>query len=99
MNGVVAYMIVTDNVMAAFQKNNALSAATAKTKSELDVRSKIAFNTLITKGVIKKTSGDKYYLDLENRKRYLLNRNITLVVVCAILVIVALAVVVITKLT
>jgi hypothetical protein len=88
MNGggaLVAIMVITNNVLNAFKKNDALSPDRAKTKAELHIRSRWIFNNLISKGVIKKVSGDRYYMDLQAQERYLRRRNTALVVVtCAV---------------
>jgi hypothetical protein len=84
MNGggaVVAVMVITKGILNAFKNNDALSPDRAKTKAELDIRSRWIFNNLVSKGVIKKVSGDRYYVDLQVQERYLRRRNTALVVV------------------
>ena len=89
MNGggaVVAVMVKTKRILNAFKKNDALSPDRAKTKAELDIRSTLLFNSLISKGVIKKVSADRYYVDLQAQERYLRRRNTTLlVVICTVI--------------
>lgn len=80
MNGAVAVIVVTERIMNAFKKNDALSPDRAKTKAELHIRSRLIFNRLVSKGVIKQVSGDRYYMDLQAQQRYL-RRRYTLVVV------------------
>lgn len=92
MNGggaVVAVMVMTRRILNAFKKNDALSPDRAKTKAQLDIRSRWIFNKLISKGVIKKASGDRYYVDLQAQERYLRRRNTTLLVVIPMVIIVA----------
>ncbi|UCB51739.1 MAG: hypothetical protein JSV10_07060 [Candidatus Zixiibacteriota bacterium] len=79
--GVAAIIVITDGILKAFKKNEALSPDRARTKVELDIRSRWIFNNLVSKGVIKKVSGDRYYVDLQAQERYLRRRNTALVVV------------------
>ena len=84
MNGggaLVAIMVITKGILDAFKNNDALSPDRAKTKAELDIRSRWIFNNLISKGVIRKVSGDRYYVDLQAQERYLRRRNTALLVV------------------
>jgi hypothetical protein len=87
--GVAAIIVITDGILNAFKKNDALSPDTAKTKAELHIRSRWIFNNLISKGVIKQVSGDRYYVDLQAQERYLRRRNIALVVVTSTVVTIA----------
>ena len=84
MNGsgaVVAIMVITNNILNAFKKNDALSPDRARTKAELHIRSRWIFSNLVRKGVIRKVSGDRYYVDLQAQERYLRRRNTALLVV------------------
>jgi hypothetical protein len=90
MNGIVAVLLITDGIMNAFKKNNALSPDRARTKAELDIRSKRIFNNLISKDVIKQVSGDRYYMDVQAQERYLRRRRIALIVGIASAVVIAL---------
>ena len=84
MNGggaLVAVMVITKGILDAFKNNHALSPDGAKTKAELDIRSRWIFNNLVSKGVIKKVPGDRYYVDLQAQERYLRRRNTALLVV------------------
>jgi hypothetical protein len=87
--GVAAIIVITDGILNAFKKNDALSPDTAKTKAELHIRSKWIFNNLISKGVIKQVSGDRYYVNLQAQERYLRRRNIALVVVTSTVITIA----------
>jgi hypothetical protein len=92
MNGggaVVAVMVKTKRILNAFKNKDALTPDRAKTKAELDIRSRWIFNNLISKGVIKKVSGDRYYVDPKAQERYLRRRNTTLLVVISTVIIVA----------
>jgi hypothetical protein len=92
MNGggaVAAIIVITNGILNAFKKNNALSPDRAKTKAELHIRSRWIFNKLVSKGVIKQVSGDRYYVDLQAQKRYLRRRNIALVVVTSAVITIA----------
>ena len=80
MNGIVAVLVITDGIMNAFRKNNALSPDRARTKAELRIRSMRIFNRLISKGVIKRVSGDRYYMDVPAQERYVKRRRIALIV-------------------
>lgn len=80
MNGIVAVLVKTDGIMNTFKKNDALSPDRARTKVELRIRSRWIFNNLVSKGVIKKVSGDRYYMDLPAQERYLWRRRIALIV-------------------
>ena len=84
--GVAAVIVMTKRILDAFKNNDALSPERAKTKAELDIRSRWIFNKLVSKGVIKKVSGDRYYVDLQAQERYLKRRNATLVVVFSTLI-------------
>jgi hypothetical protein len=77
----VAIMVITKGILNAFKNNDALSPDRAKTKAELDIRSRWIFSNLVSKGVIKKVSGDRYYVDLQAQERYLRRRNTALAVV------------------
>jgi hypothetical protein len=79
--GVAAIIVITKRILNAFKKNDALSPDTAKTKAELHIRSWWIFNRLVSKGVIRQVSGDRYYVDLQAQERYLRRRNTALVVV------------------
>jgi hypothetical protein len=79
--GVAAIIVITDGILKAFKKNDALSPDRAKRKAELHIRSRWIFNNLVSKGVIKKVSGDRYYVDVQAQERYLRRRNTALVVV------------------
>jgi len=79
--GVAAIIVITDGILKAFKKYDALSPDRAKRKAELHIRSRWIFNNLISKGVIKKVSGDRYYVDLQAQERYLRRRNTTLLVI------------------
>jgi hypothetical protein len=89
MNGggaLVAVMVITKGILNAFKNNGALSPDRAKTKAELHIRSRRIFNKLVWKGVIRKVSGDRYYVDLQAQERYLRRRNTALLVVtCTII--------------
>lgn len=87
--GVAAIIVITNGILNAFKKNDALSPETAKTKAELCIRSRWIFNNLVSKGVIKKVSGDRYYVDLQAQKRYLRRRNTALVVVTSTVITIA----------
>jgi hypothetical protein len=87
--GVAAVIVITKRILNAFKKNNALSPETAKTKAELHIRSRWIFNNLISKGVIRQVSGDRYYVDLRAQERYLRRRNTALVVVISTVVTIA----------
>lgn len=91
MNGgvVAPIIVITNNILNAFKKNNALSPDKAKNKAELHIRSRWIFNNLVFKGVIKQVSGDRYYVDLQAQERYLRRRNITLVVVSSTVITIA----------
>jgi hypothetical protein len=84
--GVAAVIVITKRILDAFKNNDALSPDRARTKAELDIRSRWIFNNLISKGVIRKVSGDRYYVDLQAEERYLRRRNTTLVVVFSTLI-------------
>lgn len=88
MNGggaVVAVMLITKGILDAFKKKGALSPDTAKTKAELCIRSRWIFNRLVSKGVIRQVSGDRYYVDLRAQETYLRRRNTALaVVICTV---------------
>jgi|GEM_PF-1315805 len=89
MNGggaLAAIMVITKNILNAFKNKSTLSPDRAKTKAELRIRSRWIFNNLVSKGVIKKISGDRYYVDLQAQERYLRRRNTTLVVVFSTLI-------------
>ncbi|MGB2770552.1 MAG: hypothetical protein WBC88_12570 [Candidatus Zixiibacteriota bacterium] len=87
--GVAAIIVITDGILNAFKKNDALSPDRAKTKAELHIRSRWIFNNLVSKGVIKKVSGDRYYMDLKAQERYSRRRNTALVVVTCTVVTIA----------
>jgi len=87
--GVAAVIVITDGILNAFKKNDALSPDRAKTKAELHIRSRWIFNNLVSKGVIRQVSGDRYYVDLQAQKRYLRRRNTALVVVTCTVVTIA----------
>lgn len=87
--GVAAIIVITDSILKAFKRNDALSPDTAKTKAELCIRSRWIFNRLISKGVIRQVSGDRYYADLQAQERYLKRRNIALVVVTSTVITIA----------
>jgi hypothetical protein len=92
MNGggaVAAIIVITNGILNAFKKNDALSPDRAKTKDELHIRSRWIFNRLVSKGVIKQVSGDRYYVDLQAQERYLRRRNTALVVVTCTVVTIA----------
>lgn len=88
MNGggaVAAIIVITDGILKAFKKNGALSPDRAKTKAELHIRSRWIFNRLVSKGVIRLVSGDRYYVDLRAQETYLRRRNTALaVVICTV---------------
>ena len=84
--GVAAVIVITKRILDAFKNNDALSPDRAKTKAELDIRSRWILNKLISKGVIKRVPGDRYYVDLQAQERYLRRRNTALVVVTCIVV-------------
>jgi hypothetical protein len=88
MNGggaVAAIIVITDSILKAFKKNDALSPEKAKTKADLHIRSRWIFNRLVSKGVIKQISRDRYYVDLQAQERYLRRRNTALaVVICTV---------------
>jgi hypothetical protein len=90
MDGIVAVLVITDGIMNTFRKNNALSPDRARTKTELHIRSKRIFNNLVSKGVIKRESGDRYYMDVQAQERYLRRRRIILIVGTASAVTIAL---------
>jgi hypothetical protein len=92
MNGIVAVLVKTDGIMNTFKKNDVLSPKTAKTKSELHIRSRFIFDNLVSKGVIKKVSGDRYYMDLQAQERYLKRRTRTLIIGTASVVTIAIIV-------
>jgi len=84
--GIAAIIVITDGILNAFKKNDALSPDKAKTKTELHIRSRWIFNNLVSKGVIKKVTGDRYYMDVQAKERYLRRRNTALlVVVCTVI--------------
>lgn len=87
--GVAAIIVITDSILKAFKRNDALSPDTAKTKAELCIRSRWIFNRLVSKGVIRQVSGDRYYVDLRAQETYLRRRNTALAVVICTLVTVA----------
>jgi hypothetical protein len=87
--GVAAIIVITDNILKAFKRNDALGPDKAKTKVELNIRSRLIFNKLVSKGVIKQVSGDRYYVDLQVEQRYLRRRNTVLVVVVGTVIIIA----------
>jgi hypothetical protein len=88
MNGggaVVAIIVITNGILNAFKKSDALSPDTAKTKAELNISSRWIFNRLVSKGVIRQMSGDRYYVDLPAQEIYLRRRNTALaVVICTV---------------
>jgi hypothetical protein len=92
MNGIVAVLVITDGIMNTFKKNNALSPDRARTKAELDIRSRLVFNNLVSKGIIKSIPGDRYYMDVQAQERYLKRRRITLIVGVASVLIIAMIV-------
>ena len=87
--GVAAIIVITDGILNAFKKNDALSPDRAKTKAELHIRSRWIFNNLVSKEVIRQVSGDRYYVHLQAQERYLRRRNIALVVVTCTVVTIA----------
>ena len=87
--GVAAIIVITKRILNTFKKNDALSPDRAKTKAELDIRSRWIFNNLVSKGVIKKVSGDRYYSDLQAQEKYLRRRKATLLVVISTVITVA----------
>jgi hypothetical protein len=87
--GVAAIIVITDGILNAFKKNDALSPEGAKTKAELHIRSRWIFSRLVSKGVIRQVSGDRYYVDLQVQERYLRHRNIALVVVTSTVITIA----------
>jgi hypothetical protein len=87
--GGAAVIVKTDSILNAFKKNDALSPERAKTKAELHIRSRLIFNKLVSKGVIKQVSGDRYYVDLQAEQRYLRRRNTALVVVIGTVITIA----------
>ena len=95
MNGggaVVAVMVITKRILNAFRERDALSPDRAKTKAKLGIGSRWIFGNLISKGVIKKVSGDRYYVDLQAQERYLRRRNTTLlVVICTVITVAIIA--------
>ena len=84
--GVAAIVVITKRILNAFKKNDALSPDRAKTMGELDIRPRWIFNKLISKGVIKKVSGDRYYVDVQAQERYLRRRNTALAVIVPIII-------------
>ena len=90
MNGIVAVIVVTQGIMNAFTKTDATSPDRARTRAELHIRSKLIFNKLISKGVIKQVSGDRYYMDLQAQESYLRRRRLLILVGTAAVVIIAL---------
>jgi hypothetical protein len=87
--GVAAIIVITDNILRAFKRNDALGPDRAMTKAELHIRSRLIFNKLISKGVIKQVSGDRYYLDLQAEQSYLRRRNTALVLVTGTVITIA----------
>jgi hypothetical protein len=88
VGGVAAVIVKTKRILNAFKRNDALSPDTAKTKAELCIRSRWIFNRLVSKGVIRQVSGDRYYVDLHAQERYLRRRNkALLVVICTVVTI------------
>ncbi|MCD8801533.1 hypothetical protein K1Y24_06120 [Mammaliicoccus sciuri] len=51
------------------KENNAISSETATDLNSLDIRKTRTFNNLVKQNVIKQ-NGNKYYLDIENRKNF-----------------------------
>jgi hypothetical protein len=87
--GVAAVIAITNSILKTFKKNDALSPERAKTKAEMHIRSRLIFNKLVSKGVIKQVSGDRYYVDLQVERRYLRRRNTILVVVIGTVITIA----------
>ncbi len=90
MDGIVAVMVVTKRIMNAFREVDATSPDRARTKAELHIRSRVIFNKLISRGVIKQVSGDRYYMDLQAQANYLRRRRLLILVATAGVVIIAL---------
>jgi hypothetical protein len=90
MDGVIAVIVVTKRIMNAFRETDATSPDRARTKAELRIRSRVIFNKLISKGIIKQVSGDRYYMDLQAQGNYLRRRRLLILVATAAVVIVAL---------
>ncbi len=90
MDGIVAVIVVTKRIMNAFRKADATSPDRARTTAELHIRSKLIFNKLISRGVIKQVSGDRYYMDLQAQGSYLRRRRLIVLAGTAAVVIVAL---------
>jgi hypothetical protein len=89
MNGAVAVIVITDGIMNSFKKNNALGPDRAKTKAELNIRSSLIFNRLVSRGILISVSGDRYYMDVPAQERYLKRRRLTSVIVAALIVTIA----------
>jgi hypothetical protein len=90
MDGAVAVIIVTKRIMKAFIETDATSPDKARTKAELHIRSRVIFDRLISRGVIKQVSGDRYYMDLQAQGDYLRRRRLLVFAVIAAAVIIAL---------
>ena len=82
-----AWLILFENsVMRAFRDRGALSPETAATQSELGLRSGSLFNHLVSQGVIRRVSPERFYLHEAHQSRYLVRRRWTAVVLAASLV-------------
>ena len=92
MNGAVAVIVITDGIMNSFKKNDAISPDRAKTKAELNIRSRLIFNRLVSRGVIISVPGDRYYMDLQAQERYIRRRRLMVIGAASIVIIVVLLV-------
>jgi phosphotransferase system glucose/maltose/N-acetylglucosamine-specific IIC component len=90
MDGIVAVIAVTKRTMNAFRETDATSPDRARTKAELHIRSTLIFNRLISQGVIKQVSGDRYYMDLQEQASYLRRRRLLVLAVTGVVVVLAL---------
>jgi phosphotransferase system glucose/maltose/N-acetylglucosamine-specific IIC component len=90
MDGAVAVIIVTKRIMKAFVETDATSPDKARTKAELHIRSRVIFDRLISRGVIKQVSADRYYMDLQEQASYLRRRRLLVLAIAAAVVMVAL---------
>jgi phosphotransferase system glucose/maltose/N-acetylglucosamine-specific IIC component len=90
MDGIVVVIAVIKRIMNAFIETDATSPDRARTKAELHIRSRVMFNKLISRGVIKPVSGDRYYMDLQEQASYLRRRRLLVLAIAAAVVMVAL---------
>jgi hypothetical protein len=86
MSTAAVIIAIQNKIIRKFRTSGTTSIKSAKTLEELEIGHKLIFNKLVRKGVIVQR-GDKFYLDEQQAKEFLLRRRRTAIIALALIII------------